>query len=68
MVPDRLGDAPTNQLGNARSLSNPSERTIVQPNNDTLYTLGHLDLRGGPLVLHVPKSADRRAGLTWDSE
>ena len=36
----------------------PRERVIVQPNNDTLYSLAHLDLRHTALVLHV---APRRA-------
>ena len=31
----------------------------MSPNNDTLYVLGALDLRPGPLVLHVPDTADR---------
>jgi hypothetical protein len=26
---------------------------FVQPNNDTLYTMGHLNISAGPLVLHV---------------
>src|SRR5947209_14088646 len=53
-VPDRASNAPVNQLGNARSLATAQQHVIVQPNNDTPYTMGHLDLNGGPLVLHVP--------------
>ena len=30
---------------------------IVAPNNDTLYSMAHLDLSKGPLVLHVPAVA-----------
>ena len=33
---------------------------IVQPNNDTLYTMGHLDLARTALVLHVPKVSGHR--------
>ena len=33
---------------------------FVAPNNDTLYTMAHLDLSKGPLVLHVPKVAHHR--------
>ena len=33
---------------------------FVAPNNDTLYTMAHLDLHKGPLVLHVPKIAHHR--------
>jgi hypothetical protein len=52
-VPNPLSDAPINQLGSARQLANVSNQVIVQPNNDTLYTMGHLDLNRGALVLHV---------------
>ena len=33
---------------------------FVQPNNDTLYTMGHIDLSHGPLVLHVPAVPNHR--------
>jgi hypothetical protein len=59
-VPDALSDAPVDQLGNARTLANAAHQPIVQPNNDTLYTMGHLDLRHGPLVLHVPAISGHR--------
>jgi hypothetical protein len=56
-VPNSLSDAPVNQLGSARNLASvtPGHQVFVQPNNDTLYTMGHLDLSRGPIVLHVPK-------------
>jgi hypothetical protein len=50
--------APWNTFGNARELLGP-ETTFVSPNNDTLYVLAALDLRPGPLVLHVPDTAGR---------
>lgn len=53
-VPNTLSDAPLNQLGSARKLADAHQQVIVQPNNDTLYTMGHVDLARGPLVLHVP--------------
>lgn len=53
-VPNDLSDAPVNQLGNARHLANIEHQVIVQPNNDTLYSSAHLDLRAQPVVLHVP--------------
>jgi hypothetical protein len=59
-VPDSKSDAPVNQLGSARELANVKNQVIVQPNNDTLYTMGHLDLKGGPLVLHVPALPNHR--------
>jgi hypothetical protein len=59
-VADSLSDAPLNQLGSARQLDTAANQVIVQPNNDTLYTMGHLDLSSGPLVLHVPAIAHHR--------
>lgn len=53
-VPNDLSDAPLNELGSARHLASASNQVIVQPNLDTLYTMGHLDLKAGALVLHVP--------------
>ena len=50
--------APWNRFGYARELLGP-ETSFVSPNNDTLYTLAALDLRPGPLVLHVPDTGDR---------
>ena len=50
--------APWNEFGYARELLGP-ETTFVSPNNDTLYVLAALDLRSGPLVLHVPDTAGR---------
>jgi hypothetical protein len=32
---------------------------FVSPNNDTLYLVAMCDVRSGPLVLHVPDTADR---------
>lgn len=59
-VPNALSDAPLNQLGNQRALADASHQVFVAPNNDTLYTNGHLDLSKGPLVLHIPKIAHQR--------
>jgi hypothetical protein len=47
-----------NEFGYARELLGP-ETTFVSPNNDTLYILAPLDLRAGPLILHVPDTAGR---------
>ena len=54
-VPNALSDAPLNQFGSARNLADVNHQVFVQPNNDTLYTMGHLDLSSGPMVLHVPR-------------
>jgi len=59
-VPDDKSDAPINQFGSARNLADAKHQVIVQPNNDTLYTMGHLNLSGGPIVLHVPNVPNQR--------
>jgi hypothetical protein len=59
-VPDDKSDAPINQFGSARNLADATHQVIVQPNNDTLYTMGHLNLSAGPIVLHVPKVPNNR--------
>jgi hypothetical protein len=50
--------APYNRFAYARRLLGP-ETKFVSPNNDTLYVIAHCDVRQGPLVLHVPDTADR---------
>jgi hypothetical protein len=50
--------APYNSFAYARQLLGP-ETKFVSPNNDTLYVIGQCDVRQGPLVLHVPDTADR---------
>jgi hypothetical protein len=50
--------APYNTFGYARRLLGP-ETKFVSPNNDTLYVLAMLDVRQGPVVLHVPDTHDR---------
>jgi hypothetical protein len=59
-VPDSLSDAPLNQLGNARQLDTAANAVFVQPNNDTLYTMGHLNLSDGAFVLHVAAIPNHR--------
>ncbi|MBS1676350.1 MAG: DUF1254 domain-containing protein [Actinobacteria bacterium] len=49
---------PWNELHHARELLGP-ETEFVSPNNDTLYSLSSLDLRGGPLLLEVPETGSR---------
>ena len=48
-----------NVFGPTRELLTPRDRRVVTPNNDTLYENAWLDLSHGPLVLHVPDTADR---------
>lgn len=37
----------------------PSDRAVVRPNHDTLYSVAFLDLRDGPQILDVPALQDR---------
>jgi hypothetical protein len=50
--------APYNTFAYARRLLGP-ETKFVSPNNDTLYVIAMLDVRQGPIVLHVPDTHDR---------
>jgi hypothetical protein len=50
---------PLNALITVNALSTPGDRLVVLPNVDTAYTVGKLDLRGGPMVVHVPAWGDR---------
>lgn len=58
--PNLLGPDPLpyNTFGHARQLLDPTAH-FVSPNNDTLYMMAMGDVREGPLVLHVPDTADR---------
>ncbi|MCK9901847.1 DUF1254 domain-containing protein [Frankia sp. Cpl3] len=49
----------TNSLLNVPVLSTPASRSVVAPNVDTLYSVAWLDLRGGPVRLALPDTADR---------
>ena len=43
-----------NQFIHREQLADASSRFVVRPNNDTLYSLGWLDLRAEPVVIHAP--------------
>ena len=58
-APDGKGNAPVNALANARAFARPSDRTVVAPNHDTLYSLAQLDLGKGPIVLSHPDMGRR---------
>jgi hypothetical protein len=53
-VPNGAGGGPVNQFSNFRRLSEPSDRTVVAPNHDTLYSMAWLDLLPHPIVVHMP--------------
>jgi hypothetical protein len=52
---------PLGTLHHSDDLATPKSRTVVAPNNDTLYSSGWFDLSAGDLVIDVPAmdSADR---------
>ncbi len=50
---------PANVLLNRTTLLGPDDRTVVSPNNDTLYSYALLDLRDGPMLLDVPAVPQR---------
>ena len=53
-APDGRGNAPVNAFSHARKFATPRDRTVVAPNVDTLYSISHLDLGKGPIVLSHP--------------
>ena len=53
------GSAPENSFGNVRALGGPALKTIVMPNNDTLYSSAWIDLSKGPFLLGVPPMGER---------
>jgi hypothetical protein len=50
---------PFNQLAHKTELLGPEFKDVVRPNNDTLYSMGWLNLRAQPIVLTVPEIKDR---------
>ena len=57
--PDQKGRAPVNNFGHIADLADAKFRDVVTPNNDTIYSIGWLDLSEQPLVLHVPDMKGR---------
>lgn len=58
-----LGMAPPlapNTFRHLDRLADHTNRSVVMPNNDTLYSLAWLKLGEGPVVLHLPAVADGR--------
>jgi hypothetical protein len=53
----------SNVLRNATALAGPASRSVVSPNNDTLYSTGWLDLRASPMVLTFPSVTGRYANF-----
>ena len=51
--------APYNQFAHYRDFPDPSNRTVVGWNVDTLYSIGTLDLTDEPIVLSVPPMGKR---------
>ncbi len=56
---DNEGHAPVNTFSHVRRFPDASFRTVVAPNTDTLYSISHLDLTQGPLVLRYPDMGSR---------
>lgn len=47
----------SNVIVNSRNFPDPSDRNVVRPNVDTLYSLAWLDLSIGPLTLTLPDTS-----------
>jgi hypothetical protein len=57
--PDGRGNSPVNSFSNARHFPGPEDDTVVAPNTDTLYSIAHVDLSHGPIVLSHPNMGKR---------
>lgn len=53
------GFGPPNQFNPVRQLTDPTDRSVVAPNYDTLYSIAWLNLKQQPQIIHVPKVKDR---------
>ena len=54
----RSGHKPNNLL-HVHKLLNHRARAVTTPNNDTLYSIAHIDLTHGPVTLTMPASGNR---------
>ena len=54
-----LSVAQMNRFYHQKELSTPQFTQVVRPNVDTLYSSAWLNLKDGPLLLHVPNTANR---------
>lgn len=48
-----------NTFRHSRTLTTAKTQTVTQPNNDTLYSSGWLDLSSGPVQVTLPAAGDR---------
>ena len=53
-VPNGSGGGAVNQFSHIRRLANPTDKTVVAPNHDTLYSMAWLDLSRQPIIAHMP--------------
>lgn len=58
-VSNGRGFGPVNQFNPVRQFTDPTDRSVVAPNWDTLYNIAWLNLKKEPQVIHVPKIKDR---------
>lgn len=56
---DRLGAAPLNQFGKEPKLPDSSFTAVVLPSTSTLYVSSFLNLKAGPVLLHIPNMGSR---------
>ena len=61
--PDMEGNSPVNSFSNAKGFARADDRTVVATNTDTLYSIAHLDLAKGPIVLSHPAMGKRYFGF-----
>lgn len=54
---------PMNFFGHGPRLADHTTRTVTTPNNDTLYSVAHVDLSQGPVSIVLPRTGGRYLSL-----
>ena len=54
---------PANQFVGIAKLADRSVKTVIAPNNDTLYSVSRIDLSDGPVVIDAPATGGRYSVL-----
>ncbi|MBN2219128.1 MAG: DUF1254 domain-containing protein, partial [Kosmotogaceae bacterium] len=63
MYVEAVSSGKFNTFTRIKTLFGPDSKTVVRPNNDTIYSTAWLDLRAEPLVVELPAVSDRYFSL-----
>ncbi|RLL90769.1 hypothetical protein BG32_11090 [Mesotoga sp. HF07.pep.5.2.highcov] len=63
MYVEAVSSGKFNTFTRIKTLFGPDSKTVVRPNNDTIYSTAWLDLRAEPIVVDLPGVKDRYFSL-----